>query len=189
MADLQSCSFHLPGISCAGEIRISEHEDYEKWAIDILVKFRDSEKLQLLTAHRQSGGVRSFSPIYRTPGLNDHLFFAFLKLVAFSIGTIPDNYSISYESDRRSPCTLFPSGRDQSGTAYTFPYLLFHELVDPVYLFLYLTSGNGSTSRTRGTQFNGQCDLQSRERAIFLDHSQIASRFDVSRKDENLVRE
>ena len=49
---------HLSGISCAGEIRISQHEDYEKWAIDILVKFRDSEKLQLLTAHRQSGGVR-----------------------------------------------------------------------------------------------------------------------------------
>lgn len=46
------------GIGCAGEIRISEHEDYEKWAIDILVKFRDSEKLQLLTGQRQSGGVR-----------------------------------------------------------------------------------------------------------------------------------
>ena len=51
---------NLPGIGCAGEIRISQHEDYEKWAIDILVKFRDSEKLQLLTAHRQSGGVRRF---------------------------------------------------------------------------------------------------------------------------------
>ena len=61
VTDLQSFPFYLPGISCAGEIRISEHEDYEKWAIDILVKFRDSEKLQLLTAHRQSGGVRSIS--------------------------------------------------------------------------------------------------------------------------------
>lgn len=46
------------GIGCAGEIRISEHDDYDKWAIDILVKFRDSEKLQLLTGQRQSGGVR-----------------------------------------------------------------------------------------------------------------------------------
>lgn len=45
------------GIGCAGEIKISEHEDYDKWAIDILVKFRDSEKLQLLTGERQSGGV------------------------------------------------------------------------------------------------------------------------------------
>ncbi|KAF9476726.1 P-loop containing nucleoside triphosphate hydrolase protein [Pholiota conissans] len=50
-------------IGCAGEIRISEHEDYDKWAIDILVKFRNSEKLQLLTAHRQSGGERSLTTI------------------------------------------------------------------------------------------------------------------------------
>ncbi|KAG2138085.1 uncharacterized protein EDB93DRAFT_1106448 [Suillus bovinus] len=37
-------------------IRISPHDDYDKWAIDILVKFRDNEKLQLLTGQRQSGG-------------------------------------------------------------------------------------------------------------------------------------
>lgn len=47
----------LLGIGCAGEIKISRHEDYDKWAIDILVKFRDHEKLQLLTGERQSGGV------------------------------------------------------------------------------------------------------------------------------------
>ena len=44
-------------IGCAGEIRIREDEDYDKWAIDIMVKFRDHEKLQLLTGERQSGGV------------------------------------------------------------------------------------------------------------------------------------
>ena len=51
------------GIGCAGEIRISPHEEYDKWAIDILVKFRDSEKLQLLTGQRQSGGERSLTTI------------------------------------------------------------------------------------------------------------------------------
>ncbi|KAJ7056762.1 P-loop containing nucleoside triphosphate hydrolase protein [Mycena amicta] len=50
-------------IGCAGEIRIREEEAYEQWAIDILVKFRDTEKLQLLTAHRQSGGERSLTTI------------------------------------------------------------------------------------------------------------------------------
>ncbi|RDX55311.1 hypothetical protein OH76DRAFT_731207 [Lentinus brumalis] len=44
-------------IGCAGEIRIREDEDFEKWAIDIMVKFRDNEKLQLLTGERQSGGL------------------------------------------------------------------------------------------------------------------------------------
>ncbi|KAF8637018.1 hypothetical protein AX17_003102 [Amanita inopinata Kibby_2008] len=50
-------------IGCAGELRITPYEDYEKWAIDILVKFRDSEKLQLLTGQRQSGGERSLTTI------------------------------------------------------------------------------------------------------------------------------
>ncbi|KAK7029359.1 Structural maintenance of chromosomes protein 5 [Paramarasmius palmivorus] len=50
-------------IGCAGEIRIAENEDYDKWAIDILVKFRDDEKLQLLTGQRQSGGERSLTTI------------------------------------------------------------------------------------------------------------------------------
>ncbi|KAF9554516.1 P-loop containing nucleoside triphosphate hydrolase protein [Agrocybe pediades] len=59
----QKFSAAFDRIGCAGEIRISENEDYDKWAIDILVKFRDSEKLQLLTAHRQSGGERSLTTI------------------------------------------------------------------------------------------------------------------------------
>ncbi|OJT15503.1 Structural maintenance of chromosomes protein 5 [Trametes pubescens] len=50
-------------IGCAGEIRIREDEDYDKWAIDIMVKFRDHEKLQLLTGERQSGGERSLTTI------------------------------------------------------------------------------------------------------------------------------
>lgn len=51
-------------IGCAGEVRISEQGDhYEKWGMDILVKFRDTEQLQLLTGQRQSGGERSLSTI------------------------------------------------------------------------------------------------------------------------------
>lgn len=45
------------GVGCAGEIRLSQHEDFDKWSIDILVKFRDTEDLTLLTGTRQSGGV------------------------------------------------------------------------------------------------------------------------------------
>jgi hypothetical protein len=45
------------GINCAGEIRVAEDDDYEKWAIEIYVKFREGEPLTLLTGQRQSGGV------------------------------------------------------------------------------------------------------------------------------------
>ncbi|KAJ7241060.1 P-loop containing nucleoside triphosphate hydrolase protein, partial [Mycena haematopus] len=39
-------------IGCAGEIRVRQDESFAQWAIDILVKFRDTEKLQLLTSQR-----------------------------------------------------------------------------------------------------------------------------------------
>jgi hypothetical protein len=44
-------------MGCMGEVRVSEHDDYDKWGIDILVSFRDNEEMQLLTGQRQSGGV------------------------------------------------------------------------------------------------------------------------------------
>ncbi|KAF6257582.1 hypothetical protein COO60DRAFT_1219288 [Scenedesmus sp. NREL 46B-D3] len=50
-------------IGCAGEVLLSQHEDYDKFSIQIKVKFREHEDLQLLTAHRQSGGERSVSTI------------------------------------------------------------------------------------------------------------------------------
>ena len=46
------------GLGCAGEVRLTRDDDYEKWGIDILVKFRDTEQLKPLTGQRQSGGVR-----------------------------------------------------------------------------------------------------------------------------------
>lgn len=41
---------------------LSKGDDYDKWGIEIRCSFRDGESLQVLTAHRQSGGVRS-SPL------------------------------------------------------------------------------------------------------------------------------
>ncbi|KAL5482188.1 hypothetical protein EMCRGX_G022483 [Ephydatia muelleri] len=43
-------------MNCAGEVRLKEHEDFGKYGVEILVKFRSSEELQALSAHRQSGG-------------------------------------------------------------------------------------------------------------------------------------
>lgn len=54
---MQDSNVFFIGVGCAGEIRLAEHEDYEKWAIEIFVKFREEESLMQLTPHRQSGGV------------------------------------------------------------------------------------------------------------------------------------
>ncbi|EPZ30853.1 Structural maintenance of chromosomes protein 5 domain-containing protein [Rozella allomycis CSF55] len=47
-----------------GKIELSSpQDDYDKWSIDILVKFRDVEDYQILSAERQSGGEKSVSTI------------------------------------------------------------------------------------------------------------------------------
>lgn len=49
---------------CAGEVKLFRHAtDYAQWAIEIYVKFRETENLELLTHQRQSGGERSLSTI------------------------------------------------------------------------------------------------------------------------------
>jgi len=51
-------------IGCAGEVKVNKTEDFDKWEIQILVKFRESEKLQILTNQRQSGGERAVSTVF-----------------------------------------------------------------------------------------------------------------------------
>lgn len=47
----------------AGELRIVEDADYEKWRLEIMVKFRNAEELAPLSAQHQSGGERTLSTI------------------------------------------------------------------------------------------------------------------------------
>ncbi|KAK4177026.1 putative structural maintenance of chromosomes protein [Triangularia setosa] len=57
-------SYNFEQISCAGEVGVHKDEDFDKWAIDIKVKFRQGETLQRLDQHRQSGGERAVSTIF-----------------------------------------------------------------------------------------------------------------------------
>eukprot|EP00116_Pleurobrachia_bachei_P005834 sb/3466096/ len=50
-------------IDCAGEVLLSEHEDYDQWGIDIRVQFRNSDEMKRLTSSYQSGGEKSVSTI------------------------------------------------------------------------------------------------------------------------------
>ena len=50
-------------LNCAGEVNVSEHEDYDKWGIDIRVQFRNSDDMKRLTSSYQSGGEKSVSTI------------------------------------------------------------------------------------------------------------------------------
>ena len=57
----KSFSEAFSSMGIAGEVRLGTHEDFDQWGVQILVKFHDKEKLELLTSHRQSGGERSVS--------------------------------------------------------------------------------------------------------------------------------
>jgi hypothetical protein len=84
-------------IGCAGEIHIKEDEDYEKWAIEIFVKFRDKDELQRLNAQTQSGGVSYF-------------LFPRLALTYGPVGTGTEYHYVSHEFDRPCAVTIFPRG-------------------------------------------------------------------------------
>ncbi|KAL4440548.1 hypothetical protein ABPG75_003549 [Micractinium tetrahymenae] len=61
----ETFSANFQHVGCAGDVALHEApgEDFAHYAIEIRVKFRDTEELQTLDANRQSGGERSVSTI------------------------------------------------------------------------------------------------------------------------------
>lgn len=57
-------AYNFEQIGCAGEVGVHKDENFDQWAIEIKVKFRENETLQILDQHRQSGGERSVSTIF-----------------------------------------------------------------------------------------------------------------------------
>ena len=88
-------------IGCAGEVLLSKKvgdkentpdtDDFEKWSIEIKVKFRQTEELQLLTGQRQSGGERSVSTIFYLMALQDMAKAPFRVVDEINQGMDPRN--------------------------------------------------------------------------------------------------
>lgn len=56
-----SFSSYFRELGCAGEVHLYEAEEFDKYGVEIRVKFREGDKLQQLTEHHQSGGERAVS--------------------------------------------------------------------------------------------------------------------------------
>ncbi|ORZ12799.1 P-loop containing nucleoside triphosphate hydrolase protein [Absidia repens] len=84
-------------IGCAGEVGIGRDEDYAKWGINIQVKFRDNEKLQLLTGQRQSGGERAVSTILYLMSLQNLARAPFRVVDEINQGMDPRNERMIHE--------------------------------------------------------------------------------------------
>ncbi|KAJ3144260.1 Structural maintenance of chromosomes protein 5 [Geranomyces variabilis] len=114
-------------IGCAGEVRLAvDEEDYDKWGIDILVKFRDTEKLHHLTGQRQSGGERSVSTILYLMALQALSHTPFRVVDEINQGMDPRNERMVHGEMVRAAC--------QTGTSQYFlitpkllPDLDYHE--------------------------------------------------------------
>ncbi|SPO00005.1 related to structural maintenance of chromosome protein (SMC) [Cephalotrichum gorgonifer] len=60
----EAFSYNFEQIGCAGEVRLHKDEDFDKWALHVMVSYRPHEGLIRLTATRQSGGERTVATAF-----------------------------------------------------------------------------------------------------------------------------
>ncbi|KAL2183391.1 SMC5-like protein [Thermothelomyces heterothallicus CBS 203.75] len=90
-------SYNFEQISCAGEVGVHKDEDFDKWAIEIKVKFRQNETLQRLDQHRQSGGERAVSTIFYLMALQSMAQAPFRVVDEINQGMDPRNERMVHE--------------------------------------------------------------------------------------------
>jgi structural maintenance of chromosomes protein 5 len=98
-------------IGCAGEVLLNKTggsdiptDDFGLWAIDIKVKFRDTEDLQSLNAQRQSGGERSVSTIFYLMALQDLATAPFRVVDEINQGMDPRNERLVHKRMVAAAC-------------------------------------------------------------------------------------
>lgn len=84
-------------IGCAGEVGVHKDADFDLWSIEIRVKFRENETLQLLDQHRQSGGERSVSTIFYLMALQSLARSPFRVVDEINQGMDPRNERMVHE--------------------------------------------------------------------------------------------
>ncbi|CAG8961026.1 hypothetical protein HYFRA_00002566 [Hymenoscyphus fraxineus] len=90
-------AYNFEQIGCAGEVSVNKAEDFADWAIEIKVKFRENESLQILDAHRQSGGERSVSTIFYLMSLQSMAKAPFRVVDEINQGMDPRNERMVHE--------------------------------------------------------------------------------------------
>ncbi|KAF4124634.1 Chromosome segregation ATPase [Geosmithia morbida] len=90
-------AYNFEQINCAGEVRVHKDDDFDLWALDIMVKFRESEQLQQLNAHRQSGGERAVSTIFYLMALQSMAQSPFRVVDEINQGMDPRNERMVHE--------------------------------------------------------------------------------------------
>jgi chromosome segregation ATPase len=69
-------SAYMAELNCSGEVHLykpKEDGDYADWGIHLMVKYREAEKLSILSAQVHSGGERSVATIMFLMALQDQV--------------------------------------------------------------------------------------------------------------------
>ncbi|KAK4231062.1 SMC5-like protein [Podospora fimiseda] len=90
-------SYNFEQINCAGEVSVHKDEDFERWAIEIKVRFRQGETLQRLNSQRQSGGERAVSTIFYLMALQSLAQAPFRVVDEINQGMDPRNERMVHE--------------------------------------------------------------------------------------------
>ncbi|EGG17708.1 structural maintenance of chromosome protein [Cavenderia fasciculata] len=92
---------YFENIGCQGEIILAfdekDPEDFERYAIEIRVKFREEEQLKALNAHQQSGGERSVSTMLFLISLQDLTSCPFRVVDEINQGMDPKNERMIFD--------------------------------------------------------------------------------------------
>jgi chromosome segregation ATPase len=84
-------------IGCTGQVGVHKDEDFDNWSVEIRVKFRETESLQVLDAHRQSGGERAVSTIFYLMALQALARAPFRVVDEINQGMDPKNERMMHE--------------------------------------------------------------------------------------------
>ncbi|KAF2839956.1 putative ABC/SMC5 protein [Patellaria atrata CBS 101060] len=93
----EAFSYNFSKIGCAGEVGIYKDDDFNEWAIQIRVKFREEGELSLLDSHRQSGGERAVSTIFYLMALQSLARSPFRVVDEINQGMDPRNERMVHE--------------------------------------------------------------------------------------------
>ncbi|KAM0356068.1 hypothetical protein ACHAPU_000462 [Fusarium lateritium] len=141
-------AYNFEQISCAGEVRVHKPDDFDAWALDIMVRFRENETLQQLTAHRQSGGERAVSTIFFLMALQSLAQSPFRVVDEINQGMDPRNERMVHERMVEIAC------REHSSQYFLItPKLLTGLRYDPKMRVLCIASGEHMPREGRKLDF------------------------------------
>ncbi|KAM0439669.1 hypothetical protein ACHAPT_000761 [Fusarium lateritium] len=148
-------AYNFEQISCAGEVRVHKAEDFDAWALDIMVRFRENETLQQLTAHRQSGGERAVSTIFFLMALQSMAQSPFRVVDEINQGMDPRNERMVHERMVEIAC------REHSSQYFLItPKLLTGLRYDPKMRILCIASGEHMPREGRKLDFKRCLTIQ-----------------------------